>query len=153
MKKLITLLSGITLSITVNAQQIPNAGFNNWSQSIKTSPDSVDVFDKNGCQKLNLGDGANALTLINVNPNKVNGILYGNVDDKSGKGFGLPIDQLSNLTKIQLFFSIKNATSNSLIFIGFFDADSNMIGGFPGGLIPTPVNNFNNLKAKHVFHL
>lgn len=151
MKKLITLLSGITLSIAVNAQQIPNAGFNSWSHIIKSSPESVDVVDKNGCQKLNIGDGENALTLINVNPNQVNGILYGNVDDQTAKGFGLPIDQFSNLTKIQIFFSIKNSTSNSFIYTGFFDADSNLIGGFPGGLLPTPVNNLNNLNGASPF--
>ncbi|MEY3417091.1 MAG: hypothetical protein RL060_1203, partial [Bacteroidota bacterium] len=139
-KSLLTLLASALLGITVSqAQQLPNAQFNNWSFDTTKVLDDWRVNDAAG-----LTGTDSSARVTNVNVEKSNGIILGELDTDHDpvRGFGIPF---TSTDSVSIVLNYKNNSANSVVMISFITADSLAIGGM-GGLIPIALPNVGDVE-------
>ena len=139
-KSLLTFFASAVLGVTASqAQQLPNAQFNNWSFDTTKVLDDWRVNDAAG-----LTGTDSSARVTNVNVEKSNGIILGELDTDHDpvRGFGIPF---TSTDSVSIVLNYKNNSANSVVMISFITADSLAIGGM-GGLIPIALPNVGDVE-------
>lgn len=134
-KKVRSLFAATLLSVTLaQAQNLPNASFDNWKFDTTKVINDWNVSDMAG-----LSGTDSSVRLTNTNVENANGMRQGDLDPSGNPmpGYGIPFNSTDS---VSLELKFKNNSANSMVLMAFMTADRMVIGGM-GGIIQIPLPN------------